>query len=132
MSSKTFNDLFNEYSKPSDTDFHEFRRFVHNLKEEIGHCLDTIEKDSGVDEIYASEDNYQSIYFNFVHRHGKVIILILSLKGEDLVLKYRVSTVSCSDAIEICRQKIREFNLSAEGFVEILPSLITDIVNGEL
>lgn len=132
MSNKTFDDLYNEYKKPSDADFHKFRRFVHELKEEIGYCSDAIEKDSGVREIYATDDNYQSIYFNFVHKCGKVIILMLRLKGEDIMLKYRVETATCSDAIEICRQKINQFNMSAEDFVKMLSSLITDIKNDEL
>lgn len=130
MSSKTFNDLFNEYSKPSDTDFHEFRRFAKELKKEL--IKSSYEKEE-IAKFHAMHfTNLPEIHIDAAYRMVWDTTLVLSLKGKYLIFSYTIRLPSHGDTIEMCRQKIDEFDMSAKDFIEMLPSLIIGIRNGEL
>lgn len=130
MSSKTFDDLYNEYSKPSNEELGKFKEFAKELKKELiksSYEEKQIAKFHSMRFIYLPE-----IHIDAAYRMVWDTTLILSLKGKYLVFTYTIKLSSHGDTIEICRQKIDEFDWSAKEFVKMLPSLVTGIRNCEL
>lgn len=120
MNNKNFHDLFDENVNFNDDQMNKFEQFVKETNDE----LSNIDEESR--DIKITDDSLKSIRDNkfVVIQILNKVILTLRAKGQYLILS-KYSKKKKEEELELCKQKINDFEITPTEFVELLYSLKT-------